>query len=64
MQDALDAFSAIRYDFLDETITFSFGTAEFDGLETSVALFDRADQLMYKRKKAFHDQERAAKTGA
>ncbi|MCQ2407539.1 MAG: diguanylate cyclase [Oscillospiraceae bacterium] len=60
MQYALDEFSAISYEFMDEMVSFSYGTAEYDSHETSVDLFDRADQLMYKRKKAFHDQERAA----
>lgn len=64
MQTALDAFTSTQFDFLDEPISFSYGSAEFDSLETSVSLFDRADQLMYKRKKAFHEQERAAKAEA
>lgn len=60
MQKALDEFSGIDFEFLPYSVTFSYGSAEFDSLETSVALFDRADHLMYTRKKAFHDQERAA----
>ena len=60
MQEALTAFSAMRFEFMNSPITFSFGSAEFNGLENSVALFDRADQVMYARKKAFHEQERLA----
>ena len=60
MQEALTAFSAMQFEFMNEPVTFSFGSAEFNGLESSVALFDRADQIMYTRKKAFHEQERLA----
>ena len=60
MSKALKAFSAIDFGFLPYQVTFSFGCAEFDQLETSVSLFDRADQLMYSRKKALHERERAA----
>ncbi len=60
MGKALKAFSAIDFDFLPYHVTFSYGSAEFDQLETSVALFDRADQLMYTRKNALHARERAA----
>lgn len=60
MSKALKAFSAIDFDFLPYHVTFSYGSAEFDRLETSVALFDRADQRMYARKKALHAKERAA----
>ena len=59
MQEALDAFCAVDFDFLPYKVSFSFGSAEFDGLETSVALFDRADHAMYSRKAEFHRQERA-----
>lgn len=59
MQQALDSFSAIRFDFLDRAVTFSFGSAEYDGSESSVTLFERADQLMYRRKRALHARERA-----
>lgn len=64
MQQALDAFSAMKFDFLDKPVTFSFGSAAFDGLETSVSLFDRADQLMYSRKNALHAKERAEAANA
>ena len=58
MQNARDAFSAMKFEFLPRAVTFSYGSAAFDQLETSVALFDRADQLMYTRKNAFHAKER------
>ena len=60
MAQALAEFSAIEFDFLDRPVTFSFGTAEFNATESSVALFDRADQLMYQRKRALHKREREA----
>lgn len=60
MARALDKFSAEKFDFLDRSVTFSYGTAEFDATETSVALFDRADQLMYTRKRALHMREAEA----
>lgn len=63
MSRALKEFSSIDFDFLPYHVTFSFGSAEFDRLETSVALFDRADQQMYARKKALHARERAEKNG-
>ena len=63
MGRALAEFSSIDFDFLPYHVTFSFGSAEFDRLETSVALFDRADQQMYARKKALHARERAEKNG-
>lgn len=63
MGRALKEFSSIDFDFLPYHVTFSFGSAEFDRLETSVALFDRADQQMYARKKALHARERAEKNG-
>lgn len=59
MAKALAEFSGIDFDFLPYHVTFSFGSAEFDKLETSVALFDRADQKMYARKKALHAKEQA-----
>ena len=64
MEQALTRFHEEQFVFLPYQMTFSYGTAEYNGTENAVSLFDRADQLMYKRKKAFHDQERAAKTGA
>ncbi len=60
MGKALKAFSATEFDFIPHPVTFSYGSAEFDRLETSVALFERADQIMYQRKKAMHAKERAA----
>ena len=60
MQKALDRFSAQKFPFMPDTVTFSYGSAEFNKLETSVALFDRADHIMYERKKAFHERERLA----
>ncbi len=60
MAKALREFSEIDFDFLPYHVTFSFGSAEFNRLETSVALFERADQKMYTRKKALHARERAA----
>lgn len=60
MKQALDAFSAMKFEFLPRAVTFSYGSAAFNGVETSVALFDRADQLMYTRKNALHAKERAA----
>lgn len=60
MQQVLDRFSAMEFDFMPgERVTFSFGTAQFDGSESSVMLFDRADQIMYSRKRALHERERA-----
>lgn len=60
MAKAFSEFSEIDFDFLPYHVTFSFGSAEFNRLETSVALFERADQKMYTRKKALHARERAA----
>ena len=60
MQKALDRFSSQKFPFMPDTVTFSYGSAEFNKLETSVALFDRADHIMYERKKAFHERERLA----
>ncbi|MBQ8920755.1 MAG: diguanylate cyclase [Oscillospiraceae bacterium] len=60
MQNALEQFSAIRYDFMDAPVTFSYGSAQYDRAENSVTLFDRADQVMYGRKRAFHEREKAA----
>lgn len=59
MQKALNKFSATRFKFLNRPVTFSFGTAQFDGSETAVDMFDRADQLMYTRKKELHAREAA-----
>ena len=60
MQQALERFSAEEFDFLARPVTFSYGTAEFNSIETSVSLFDRADQLMYQRKRALHLEEQQA----
>ncbi len=57
MQNALTAFTAIRYDFMDTPVTFSYGSAQYDRAENSVSLFDRADQIMYSRKRALHAGE-------
>lgn len=59
MQTALTRFSSMRFKFLDTPVTFSYGTAQFNGTETAVDLFERADQLMYTRKNALHARERA-----
>ena len=60
MQNALEQFSALRFDFTDSPVTFSYGSAQYDRTENSVTLFDRADQVMYTRKRAFHDREKAS----
>ena len=60
MQEALDRFSAISFDFMPEHVTFSHGTAQFDRSENSVQLFERADRIMYERKRALHERERQA----
>lgn len=59
MQRALDEFAQIKFDFLPHPVTFSYGSAAFDGKETSVLLFERADQIMYQRKQALHQREKA-----
>ena len=59
MQKALDVFSKIQFEFLPRPVTFSFGSAAYDGREKGVMLFERADQIMYARKKALHDREKA-----
>ena len=59
MQELLDSFSQMHYPFMEGTITFSYGSAQFNGTETAAALFERADALLYKRKRAFHAQETA-----
>lgn len=64
MQKALTQFSALNFDFLPYHVSFSYGSAEFDGKETSVILFDRADQLMYTRKRALHAREEAEAAAA
>ena len=64
MRKALEAFSGTEFPFIPYSVTFSYGSAQFDGAETSVALFDRADQIMYTRKKALHARERAAEQQA
>ena len=58
MEKALEIFHSEQFAFLPYQMTFSFGTAEFNGTENSVSLFDRADQLMYARKKALHAREK------
>ena len=64
MQTALETFSAMDFDFLPYHVTFSYGSAEHNGQENSVMLFDRADQLMYTRKRAFHQREDAKRAAA
>lgn len=60
MKKALRAFSAMSFDFMPKSVTFSYGSAQFNGTENSVTLFDRADQIMYTRKKALHAREQQA----
>ncbi len=60
MKKALKAFSAMNFDFMPKAVTFSYGSAQFDGTENSVSLFDRADQIMYTRKKTLHAREQQA----
>lgn len=60
MKKALKVFSAAEFDFMKQSVTFSYGSAQFDGTENSVCLFDRADQIMYTRKKALHAREKEA----
>ena len=62
MEKALAGFHSEVFGFLPYQMTFSYGTAEFTGTENSVILFDRADQLMYSRKKALHAREIAEGT--
>ena len=64
LKKALKAFSSKDFEFLPHSVTFSYGSAQFDGTENSVSLFDRADQIMYTRKKAFHAREQAAAAAA
>ena len=60
MEQAHTAFSQTDFPFLEGNVTFSFGCAEFDGTESAESLFERADQLMYARKKKRHAAEEAA----
>lgn len=60
MHMALERFSGTAFSFMEQRVTFSYGTAEYDGKESSVTLFDRADQIMYTRKRALHERERLA----
>ncbi len=60
MQSALDRFSALSFDFMEGHVTFSYGSAQFDCKENSVQLFERADHVMYERKRALHARERQA----
>ena len=62
MQNALEQFSAMQFEFMDSPVTFSYGSAQYDRTENSVTLFDRADQVMYTRKRAFHAREKASAT--
>ena len=39
----------------------NLSNAKWDESETAIQLFSRADQLMYARKTAFHEKERAEK---
>ena len=57
MQTALDCFTEHQFDFTEQKITFSYGTAEYNCMESSVELFDRADKIMYERKRALHRKE-------
>ena len=61
MRKTLSRFSSMRFKFLDKPVTFSYGTAQYNGTENAVDLFDRADQLMYIRKKELHRREREQK---
>ena len=61
MQAALERFSAVKFDFTDQVITFSYGSAEYNCMESSVELFDRADRIMYERKRALHKRENSAR---
>ena len=61
MQTALERFSAVKFDFTDQVITFSYGSAEYNCMESSVELFDRADRIMYERKRALHKRENSAR---
>lgn len=61
MQKVHDIFSVTDFPFTKDHITFSFGSAKWDESETAIQLFSRADQLMYARKTAFHEKERAEK---
>ena len=63
MEQALTRFHEEQFVFLPYQMTFSYGTAEYNGTENSVSLFDRADQLMYSRKKALHARELAEGSG-
>ncbi|MCQ2417519.1 MAG: diguanylate cyclase [Oscillospiraceae bacterium] len=57
MQQTLEEFSKIDFDFLPYHVTFSYGSAEYTGKETSHELFERADQIMYVRKQEYHEKE-------
>ena len=59
MQSALEKFSSEKFEFMTHQVTFSYGSAQYDRSENSVMLFDRADRIMYSRKKAFHEREYA-----
>lgn len=63
MQAALERFTAVEFDFTEQPITFSYGSAEYNCIESSVELFDRADRMMYERKRLLHQKERPVQTG-
>ena len=60
MQKALDAFAAVNFGFVPYSVTFSYGSVAYQDGETAVQFFERADQLMYARKRVFHEAEAAA----
>ncbi len=62
MKTALERFTGVEFDFTKQKITFSYGTAEYNCMESSVELFDRADRIMYERKRKLHRKERAAES--
>lgn len=57
MRSALERFRKVHFDFTEQTITFSHGSAEYNFMESSVELFDRADKIMYERKRELHIRE-------
>lgn len=60
MEQAHTAFTKTAFPFLQKAVTFSFGCAEFNGTESAETLFNRADQLMYTRKKKRHAAKKAS----
>ena len=47
MNSILEEFGKIKYDFTNDSITFSCGIAQYQKNETRETLFNRADQCMY-----------------